>query len=284
MRSFARVLSGLVVLVTLVISATGSAFEVNRTPSGLPVHWEKANVTFEVDPSVGQAVDGGYDAVAEALAGWSGQAGTPTLTVTAGSGNARPGNDGHNVIFFAPHGYPAAGNALAITILSYDENTGVIVDADIIINGQHQFGVLAANAKPASNARAISNEGGDEGGGTEGEFDLLHVVAHECGHALGLRDVVSPGPLMYLYTMPGDATARTPTADDQDGIASLYPVDASASSQPASGCQSSVASTSPSPGAAGGIFVVVLILAAYRLLNPRLGISVRGCEDMRRCP
>jgi MYXO-CTERM domain-containing protein len=266
-------------LVTLFISATGHAFEVQRTPSGLPVHWEETNITFEVDPSVARAVNGGYEAVAEALAGWSAQSGAPTMTVTAASGHPQLGVDGHNVIFFAPDGYAAAGNALAITILSYDERTGAIVDADIVINGQHAFGVLAPNARCDSNARPISNEGsGEPGGSADGTFDLVHVLAHEAGHALGLRDVLTPSSVMYLYSTPNDASSRSPATDDEAGIASLYPAD---SNQTAAGCQASVASASASPPGSAGVLVMALVLVGWAAKRrerawPHTGAIQRG--------
>jgi len=142
-RSLVGGVSCFVALWAFLAASDADAFEAKRTSGGLPVHWEAANVTFEIDPSVAQAVAGGFDAVAEALGAWSGQSGAPTLTVTVADGKARPGNDGHNVIFFAAGGYAEAGNALAITVLSYDEITGAIVDADIIINGNHSFAVVA---------------------------------------------------------------------------------------------------------------------------------------------
>jgi len=259
-RSLVGGVSCLVALWAFLAASDADAFEAKRTSGGLPVHWEAANVTFEIDPSVAQAVAGGFDAVAEALGAWSGQSGAPTLTVTAGDGKARPGNDGHNVIFFAADGYAEAGNALAITVLSYDEITGAIVDADIVINGNHSFAVVADGTRPDPNARPISNEGtgGDELGNSEDQFDLVHVVAHETGHALGLSDALNPGPLMYLYTMPNDGSLRSPTADDETGIRSLY---AGSSSERSAGCSTaSIASPSSAPR---GVLLVVLALGGW---------------------
>ena len=41
-----------------------------------------------------------------------------------------------------PDGYAPAGRALAITVLTYDNASGRILDADIIVNGSYKFAVL----------------------------------------------------------------------------------------------------------------------------------------------
>jgi len=207
------------------LSSSAFAFEAKHTSGGLPVHWASSNVTFEVDPSVEAAMPGSTVALQEAFSGWSGQSGAPVLATTAGSGGAQPGNDGRNIIFYAPNGYAPAGSALAVTVLSYDDNTGAIVDADIVINGTHAFEVLAADAVAPPGTQPVSTEGGDsvKGHAHELKFDLIHVVAHETGHALGLSDdTAAPGALMYVYTLPNDASMRGPSADDLAGISALY--------------------------------------------------------------
>lgn len=271
MRSIVRVVSCLLAVGSLVAAADAGAYEVKRTASGLPIHWEKSAVTFEIDPSVARAVPGGYDAVAEALASWSTQEGAPTLTVAAIDEERRPGNDGHNVISFAPDGYAAAGNALAVTVLSYDPNTGAIVDADIVINGKHPFAVLSEDAKPEPGTRPVSNESneGDQPEHVEGRFDLTHVVAHETGHALGLNDDLNPGPVMYLYTMPNDASSRGPAADDLAGLKVLYA--GGSSPTPSAGC-SKASIAAPAPDARGAL-AIALALAGW--MTRRRGQSRR---------
>jgi len=120
----------------------------------------------------------------------------------------------------------------------FDSHTGAIVDADIVINGLYDFAVLPSGARAAAGAIAITNEPaagtdvspanpfglavGATNAGTA-VFDLLHVLAHESGHVLGLRDSEDDASdVMYPYTFPGDASRRAPSSDDRAGIESLY--------------------------------------------------------------
>src|SRR5258708_12109576 len=111
----------------LSLASNANAYEVKTTAGGLPLHWARQSVTFEVDPSVKEGVSRGADAVAEALAGWSGQCGAPTLTLATSDGTRKPGNDGHNVVFYAPDGYKPAWAPLAITRLIHHHTTAATV-------------------------------------------------------------------------------------------------------------------------------------------------------------
>jgi MYXO-CTERM domain-containing protein len=169
--------------------------------------------------------------------------------------------DGHNVVYFMADGYAEAGEALAVTLVSFDDATGEIIDADIVINGRYAFAVLAADCTPTSEDVAIPNDPVEQttapyAYGSAEPFDLVHVVAHETGHLLGLLDAVAePNDLMFLYTSPHDAARRAPAPDDVAGLDALY----STSSQ---GC-----TMAPGPHGASdmGLF----------LLAPLAGFAVR---------
>jgi hypothetical protein len=223
-RSAVGFLCGL--LAVTLLPASAFAFEVKRTAGGLPVKWAVEHVSYAIDPSVGATVPGGADAVASSAAAWSGIEGAPVLSTTAGPVGGRVAVDGQNTILLAPDDFAPAGNALAITVASYEESTGAIVDADIVINGKHPFAVLASGARAADGVPPVPTEGSADGAGVGADgplFDLAHVATHELGHSLGLADVHDEaGEVMYAFTRPGDASYRAPTPDDVDGLAAIY--------------------------------------------------------------
>ncbi|MBV9945949.1 MAG: matrixin family metalloprotease, partial [Myxococcales bacterium] len=258
-RRTALPMAGGAALLVALGARDAAAFDLKHTPSGQPLRWAGSSVTYVVDPSVEAAVPGGQAAVSRALASWSETGGGPALVAKTGPGGAQPGVDGQNSVLLAPAGFAPAGKALAVTVTSFDDATGAIVDADIVLNGTYAFAVLAAGAVSPSDATPVATDGSARASDDEGAvFDLVHVASHEVGHSLGLADVRDdPAALMYAFTMPGDASVRQPSADDVDGVDTLY---GAAAAGPASGVaastgtghagcgQASVAGTRPHPG------------------------------------
>ena len=247
-------LCALIASAGMAVSHGAEAFELKHTSHGQSLRWADSNVSYVVDPSVEKNVPGGAKAVSDAVRGWLDVSGGPTLSTTPGPGGAKPGVDGQNSVLFAPDGFAPAGRALAVTITSYDDSTGTIVDTDVVINGQYRFAVLGSDAKPDREASPVSTDGssGDDGD-DETPFDLVHVLSHEVGHTLGLADEHdSNSSLMYAYTMPGDPSVRVPSADDVDGVDALYgpPGSTPPGAQTRGGCgQASVAGMrSPADG------------------------------------
>lgn len=219
--------SVLVGCVLLCVAREAHAFELKQTAQGLPVHWSRSEVAFEIDPTVAQMAPDAEASVAAAAQAWSGADGAPTLSTTPAASASEPAFDGKNVVYFAAQGYAPAGRALAITILTYNSATGEILDADIVINGHYDFDVLPSGSTADPSARPIANDGtsssDDVGTKASGGFDVQHVVAHEFGHTLGMSDeLTDQSAMMYLSTKPGDATVRTLAVDDLDGISKLY--------------------------------------------------------------
>jgi hypothetical protein len=272
----------------LVVAAAGDAeaYVVKKTTQGDFVHWEERSVKYTIDPSVEAAVTNANDATVDAIGSWSGSVGAPdleTLAVDAQSPTA-PAFDHHNGIFFMKGGYEPAGRALAITVLTYDNGTGKILDADVIFNGKYTFQVLSAPKPPTLADREtdthISSTDGiahdDASISQDTVYDLHHVIAHELGHSLGMNDELGrKDALMYRYSAPNDASIRSPAPDDIAGLAELY---SPTLESHGSGCGSAtVAPKKPTPGASHAAmfatlgFVLFLVLRAKSDRRARLG-------------
>ena len=164
-----RVMTALCALTAGLVSAGDAhAFSVKKTAHGLPVHWAKTTVPFIVGRSIESAVEGGVTSVSNAARAWSGAAGAPSLTAAEGDCPSVPTVDGKNCIIFAPHGFLPAGNALAITLVTFDPATGEIVDTDIVVNGTHRFAALATGTTPPAGTTPVSTEGGSAAPSTAG--------------------------------------------------------------------------------------------------------------------
>jgi hypothetical protein len=237
------------------VAADAEAYVVRQTTAGAPVHWATSDITLELDPTLVAAVPHADLALASATEEWSSGGSGPTINLKLGAGSDGPAVDGRNVVYFAPNGYPQAEGALAVTIVSYDEDTGEIVDTDVVVNGSYSFAVLAATARAAEGAAAVWNDPTTEGipsssaSAVSEPFDLVHVLMHETGHVLGLLDAKDePSDVMFVYTSAGDASRRAPTPDDLAGVTFLYPEATSTSG----GCSaSSEAPTDERHGAFG---------------------------------
>src|SRR3984893_15841462 len=115
--------------VILMGSRSAEAFELKHSSNGKPLRWAKSQVSYVIDASIEQAVPGGANAVSSAVGAWSSTGGGPALSTSAAVVGAKAGLDGQNSVLLASHGFAPAGNALAVTVTSYDVATGNIIDA-----------------------------------------------------------------------------------------------------------------------------------------------------------
>ncbi|QED26320.1 matrixin family metalloprotease [Microvenator marinus] len=99
-----------------------------------------------------------------------------------------------------PEGY--SRTAFALTSVTYNAETGHIVDADIELNGEfHNFTV------------------GDD----NPEVDVQNTLTHEVGHFIGLDHTPEMTATMFASAAIGETRKRTLEQDDIDGLCAIYP-------------------------------------------------------------
>lgn len=243
---------------TVLFPGSAEAYVARRTDSGQPLHWDAGTITFVADASLAAIDPQALGAAVRAFATWNAVAGSgaPSVVVTEGAVDEigyHPEGEHLNTLRYVPAGFAPARSALAITLLTFDES-GKILDADIVISGGRSRGfALLPDHAPED------GESEDDEAEMKGKYDLQNVLTHEAGHVFGLaHNDADPDVTMYFSSARGETKKRDLTADDEDGLRTLYP---EATALPAS-C--AVAFAPPrGPGALGAL-PALLALAALR--------------------
>ncbi len=243
------------------------AYEMQTAPSGAPVRWTEGEVVFtlELDDRAADLARGAAEEAAlDALATWS-SAGGPLLVGNAdtkhGRGHDDEGDDDESgdraVIRFATdrEDPDLHAESLARTRLSFDPHSGRAQRVTITVNA---FDYRWSTGEPC-----------------DGAYDLEATLAHEIGHALGLRHSRDPQATMFTQPQPCERDRRDLAADDLAGIAALYGDTTSAAAAgpvptPA-GCSAAGARSAGSGAATAAILLFLSFLV--RSLTGRVGAA-----------
>ena len=222
---------------------------------GMPLWWRDGRMSMWVDaagaPLTGITSSRTAAALASALDAWStaicADGSLPALeTFVAGELSGAqidfdldnlPSN--RNVVLFEETDWPHAGNIVALTSTTFDTRNGQILDADTELNAEdHLFGLDLRGA----------------------EVDLLAVLTHETGHALGLDHTNAPDATMQPET-PGFAFVdlRTLAEDDVNGICAIYPRDTGNE-----GCACATPSRAGVQAGQGWLLLVAGLIVSFR--------------------
>ena len=136
--------------------------------------------------------------------------------------------ENENVVVYAKNGWSKANGALAITVLTYEEESGRIVDADVLLNGGGRYFAIFASDESSGDSISIDGSGTASTGGTTmpsktAKFDVQSVVTHELGHFFGLgEDYDDAKATMYVSTRHGEIHKRIVTKGEGIVMAGLY--------------------------------------------------------------
>ncbi|MGF1468812.1 MAG: matrixin family metalloprotease [Sandaracinaceae bacterium] len=203
----ARRTLALVLLSGLGMPTPAHAYTTKHTARGDTVRWTQAEVELVLDDSLRRALPRGAAAEALALAAeaWRGFGGPDLVVDDATPSVPYRTGDGHHGVYLLDD-WPFQEGLLAVTATTYDESTGRIVDADILVNAAQRF-AMARPGEPLD----------------PGVYDLGSVLTHEAGHVLGLGETEDDRmATMWPDIGAGDLHQRTIEEDDAAGILSIY--------------------------------------------------------------
>lgn len=238
-------LAGLV----LGLSAPAHAYTINTTEVGKRIRWSVDSVQMQMDPEFEKFLGpgDGYASLAMGFEAWRGLPRVPDLIIRPGTPETLGHHDGHqtNGIYLL-RDWPYEAAKLAVTIVTYEMDTGRLLDADIVVNGKAAFAVLD---EPVQAGKS--------------EYDLPAVLTHEAGHVLGLGESnAGQDATMWPYARPDDIDKRTLAEDDEDGVIESYQ---SAPPPAAGGCGPNTVGGRAS--SRGGIALSLWMLAVIPMLR-----------------
>ena len=188
---------------------------------GVPLFWRNSCVGYNVQRTASKSVayEDATNNLSIAFTKWTG-----TSCPTDGTGRSRVSIDvrdlgpvdcgdvnynssgpNQNVIIFRDDFWPHndTSNTLALTTVTFAPDTGEIYDADMEVNTFQQ---------KMSLVDPIPSNG----------YDFLSIVTHEAGHFLGMAHSGDSRATMYASYSQGETRLRNLTADDINGICSIY--------------------------------------------------------------
>jgi hypothetical protein len=215
-----------------------------------------------MDPGLDEAFPDGhaYAAITMAFDAWRGLPRVPDLMLVSGVPE-KPGHHGNqptNGIYLVQD-WQSEPDQLAITVVTYSKNTGRVLDADILVNGNADIRLLdEAEELQAS------------------DYDLGAILAHEAGHSLGLDESeADPKATMWPRVSPGEMHQRTISEDDEEGVIANY---AGRIPEAVAGCGQASVLGRPARNRStllGALAVLALALLASRSLARRFAFERR---------
>lgn len=193
------------------VCSTAMGYQLKRARSGQDVRWPQMPVSYALAASGARDLStrATLEAVKQAFAVWTQVEGAEIAFEFEGrieGLEAGLGSDvQHNAVVFSGDDWPYGGEALALTTTLYRDSTGVMIDADIVLNERS----YAWGPGPSS-------------------YDLRNALTHEVGHLLGFEHSEVFEATMYASAVAGETAKSTLHGDDAAAARALYPAEGAA--------------------------------------------------------
>ena len=206
---------------------------------GESVRWHTGKSKVYFDASLDAAGNHARDAVQVAFGTWLGSgAKVPNLEfdTTQGAKFSQTPN-GKSEIMYGPITLAGHENDLALTVTFSDPQTGQVVEADMIFNSNHPYGLLSYDKSKSSDDATSTTMARVDDTDCQQKYDLQSVATHEAGHFFGLgEDYDAKTATMFYTTGRCETNKRVLQASDETTMSALYVSnDMSAASDDASG-------------------------------------------------
>ncbi len=198
---------GLGLALGLVLLASARAY-IRIEVNGRQLHWSAPEVTWNLQLAGSEdLLDGSHVfAIQHAFAEWEALSGSKFVLPQGPDVTVGPETNAHVVMFDETNAtgyFPQSSGIVALTPISYDLGSGVILDADIVFNGRDYTWSVT---------------------GAPNTFDVQDVITHEIGHFIGLDHSPSITGTMWPYVSFNQDLHRSLSLDDRSGAISIAPM------------------------------------------------------------
>jgi hypothetical protein len=211
----------------LVMQIVSGSPVLKKSSDGDSVRWHSNKAKLYLDASLDSLSAHARDAVQLGFGTWLGSgAKLPGLSFDSTKGATfGPTPNGKSEIMYGPITITGHENDLALTITFSDPKTGEVLEADMIFNSNHPYGLLSgtSDSNAGSQPGGLSTASANGNSSCDDKYDLQSVATHEAGHFFGLgEDYDVKTATMFYTTGRCETNKRALQSSDETTMDALY--------------------------------------------------------------